>query len=895
MVIKISDETEFKNYLLDVENNLYDINGEYCLDRNIDWNLIDYQFRKPISRFTGVFDGSNNIIKNFSLDNSDISGDKFVGLFGLAFKCTIKNLELELNGNIYGLSCKGCLVGRGYNLILSNCTIKGSIVFKQLDESNEESKNIGFIAGILEKSEIDNINVYLNGEIQAYNCVGGFVGYSKDCKISNIFVYFYNVKINAEKNVGGFCGYSENSTLNNIILCGNLDILNECNFGFTVRTSIKILFEKYFSDFNTNLIIKEHFEILNSKYDYESFLNLTQSDFYQYNFPYEYLFEYLNMILNEKADKKYKYILKKNNIGGFLGFSNNNQIVNGQVNYTGSISGINNVSGFIAESNKSNISDICMQLGGNINGVNNISLICSSTLESTFINCGIIERTHLNGTLVTLENFNLYDDIGDSGYKANIKLNVDIYNICIDYSDIICNISSIVCDEPNEISDVPPQEPVVPEPVVPEPDVPSEICLEEDDFNIQNNLSSYNNFIEFRNEIDTNDSIIYTIFNDFLTLDQLNKLNISDVKLDTLDSILENINMIFNLGWDRLSEEDKIKYNELNIDEYMFNNMIFPNLKWDDFTSIQKKVANSLGFSKIIWDEKLFLNIIPNYDIIQYLNFKINIPDMILNLPSYFNEFLLIRIKEYIYDFLNNEVELENINIFVNSNEFIDNNCFDLLIILSNNIEFIDEDDNTIVISDQNLYYYIYILKEYFNLNYSDYTLVFTAENLIADLNSKLGNITCLEIINIENSFFNELPLEIKIAVNKVNSRSKDKELFFNSNNNGKSMFLGLHKLSLIKNNSSCFKILNDNCYGSIYYPEENFICFSNEISGLEVFAYNKNNEKDILKFKKCNPNFICLLSLLKSKSYKKPKNKTISSKKSCGFNNGICSISCAF
>ena len=48
MVIKISDETQFKNYLLDVENNLYDINGEYCLDRNIDWNLIEYKFRKPI-------------------------------------------------------------------------------------------------------------------------------------------------------------------------------------------------------------------------------------------------------------------------------------------------------------------------------------------------------------------------------------------------------------------------------------------------------------------------------------------------------------------------------------------------------------------------------------------------------------------------------------------------------------------------------------------------------------------------------------------------------------------------------------------------------------------------------------------------------------------------------
>ena len=44
MVIKISDETQFKNYLLDVENNLYDINGEYCLDRNIDWNLIEYKF-----------------------------------------------------------------------------------------------------------------------------------------------------------------------------------------------------------------------------------------------------------------------------------------------------------------------------------------------------------------------------------------------------------------------------------------------------------------------------------------------------------------------------------------------------------------------------------------------------------------------------------------------------------------------------------------------------------------------------------------------------------------------------------------------------------------------------------------------------------------------------------
>ena len=924
MVIKISDETQFKNYLLDVENNLYDINGEYCLDRNIDWNLIEYKFRKPILKFTGVFDGSNNIIKNFSLDNSEISSDKFVGLFGYAFKCTIKNLILELNGNLYGLSNKGCLVGKGYKLKLRNCDVKGSIIFKHIEQDDEQIKpeNIGFIAGSLEKSEIDNINVYLNGDIQAYNCTGGFVGYSKDCKINDIFFYFYNVKINAEKNVGGFIGYSEKCIINNIILCGNLDILNKCNFGYRKRKSIKILFEKHFTDFRTNLLLNEHYNILNSKYDYKSFLNLTQFDFYQFQFPNEYVFEYLKIILNENDSNKNSLELNENNIGGFIGFSNSNQIKDSQVNYTGSISGINNVSGFIAESNTSKISDISLQFVGYINGINNFSLICSITKNSIFENCNIIDRTYLNNVLVTIENLNLYNEIGDSGYYANLKLDVDPSNLCIDYSDIICDISSIVCDVSSEISDVSSIISDVSSEISDVSsnisdvsseisdvssnisDVSSEICSDDNFLNLQNiYLNSFFNFINFEDELNKNDNVIFSIFSNFLTDEQLNKLNIVDIKLDTLYDILENINNIFNLGWDKLSEENKKKFEELNIDEYMFNNKIFPNLKWNDLTGNQKKVANSLGFSKIIWDEKLFLNIIPSYDIIQYLNFKINIPDMILNLPIYFNEFLLIRIKEYIYDFLNKEVELENINIFNNNNEYIHNKCFDIIVILTNNIKFVEKDD-TIVVSDQNLYYYIYNVKEYFKKNYSDYILVLTGENLIDDLNTTLNDITCLEIINIENSFFDKLPADIKIAVNNINKRSMNTDLSFNSNNNGKSMFLGLHKLSLIKNNSSCFKILNDNCYGSIYYPEDNFTCFSKDISGFEVFSYLKNDtikdnniciDNNEIELKKCNSNFTCLLALLKSNSYKKPKKKIISSKKSCGFNNGICTISCAF
>jgi hypothetical protein len=151
-----------KNFVLFKDVNLAQYTGTQF--RTIGW-WIDYYHSKP---FTGVFDGNDHKIWNFTWNSTD---GNCIGLFGFVEEpAQIKNLGLEnVDVNVINGMYIGGLVGYNYGGTITNCYSTGSVT------GDEE---IGGLVG--ENYEGTITNCYSTTSVSGSAYTGGLVGVNWD-------------------------------------------------------------------------------------------------------------------------------------------------------------------------------------------------------------------------------------------------------------------------------------------------------------------------------------------------------------------------------------------------------------------------------------------------------------------------------------------------------------------------------------------------------------------------------------------------------------------------------------------------------------------------------------------------------------------------------------------
>jgi len=147
---------------------------------NIDWTPIgrigttstDFTYA-----FKGTFDGQGHTISNL-----DVSNEGWAGLFGLAYKATIKDVKIK-DVNLYSNRMTGAVVGQLYGSI-EDCHVE-NVKIKVVPNADESGKydNGDKVGGIVGWIGDNNNNHHLTGcsaknvEITAYRDIGGIAGY----------------------------------------------------------------------------------------------------------------------------------------------------------------------------------------------------------------------------------------------------------------------------------------------------------------------------------------------------------------------------------------------------------------------------------------------------------------------------------------------------------------------------------------------------------------------------------------------------------------------------------------------------------------------------------------------------------------------------------------------
>jgi hypothetical protein len=182
--------------------------------------FIDYHNLKP---FSGIFDGNNNTIANFTYESSDSS---YIGLFGCIgqYGAQIKDLRLiDPNVNAGTAGYVGSLVGHNYSGTVINCRTQGGSVsgssrigglvgfnsgtiLNSFADCNVSGTG-GYVGGLVGYNYMGTIlSCYSSGDVKANaNCVGGLAGYS-----GWIVSQSYTTgSVSGQDNVGGLVGYNE--------------------------------------------------------------------------------------------------------------------------------------------------------------------------------------------------------------------------------------------------------------------------------------------------------------------------------------------------------------------------------------------------------------------------------------------------------------------------------------------------------------------------------------------------------------------------------------------------------------------------------------------------------------------------------------------------------------
>ena len=100
--------------------------------------------------FTGVFDGGGHTIKGFKASKTDIEDGGTYGFFGALYRATVKNLNLEADFTVGGLSTgdAGVLAGTVYASTIENVKIKATIKTEGTQTDNKRFA-VGGLAGFV--------------------------------------------------------------------------------------------------------------------------------------------------------------------------------------------------------------------------------------------------------------------------------------------------------------------------------------------------------------------------------------------------------------------------------------------------------------------------------------------------------------------------------------------------------------------------------------------------------------------------------------------------------------------------------------------------------------------------------------------------------------------------
>jgi hypothetical protein len=181
--------------------------GKYfILTRNLDLDGHDWMaIGTNTKRFSGSFDGQENVISGIFIDKSDTD---YQGLFGYLYGATVSNLGLE-DVSITGQNYVGGIAGGTYSSSIENCYSTGDI---------SGTNQVGGIAGDT-YSNIDNC--YSTGDISGTNQVGGIVGETYSSSIESC--YSTGDISGTEYQVGGIVGYLYyNSSIDNCYSTGTV-------------------------------------------------------------------------------------------------------------------------------------------------------------------------------------------------------------------------------------------------------------------------------------------------------------------------------------------------------------------------------------------------------------------------------------------------------------------------------------------------------------------------------------------------------------------------------------------------------------------------------------------------------------------------------------------------
>ena len=154
--------------LNDIGNHVEDFNKCFVMVNDV--NLSEYtgtEFNiigpNAITPFTGVFDGNNHTISNFTYQSA--SSDN-IGLFGHVddVNAEIKDLIL-IDPNVHGNTRVGSLVGGLANGTITNCNAEGA------DISGDS-----FVGGLVGVNGYTILNCYATGTVDGNSMTGGLVG-----------------------------------------------------------------------------------------------------------------------------------------------------------------------------------------------------------------------------------------------------------------------------------------------------------------------------------------------------------------------------------------------------------------------------------------------------------------------------------------------------------------------------------------------------------------------------------------------------------------------------------------------------------------------------------------------------------------------------------------------
>jgi hypothetical protein len=219
----------------------YPLNGIYQLQNNItlpdDWAPIGDGTRV----FSGIFDGTGKTITvNTFLYEDEDEPLAYTGIFGFTVAATIKNLTLNLNqaeAQPQGANF-GFLVGYAAYSELQNISVSGDF---EINLDNTIQYSAGTIAGVLDHSQLLHSNI--NGELTVsrrnventpgstfYNNIGGLAGFVTNSSIRECGITGNVTITSLFMRAGGIAGNVEQSAMTANSMVGNFSGISVNNY-----------------------------------------------------------------------------------------------------------------------------------------------------------------------------------------------------------------------------------------------------------------------------------------------------------------------------------------------------------------------------------------------------------------------------------------------------------------------------------------------------------------------------------------------------------------------------------------------------------------------------------------------------------------------------------------